>query len=151
MIILDLALPDMDGAEVVERLRAWSSMPIIVLSVRSNEQEKVRLLELGADDYVVKPVGMAELIALFRTALRRQLRSAVGTPKVLAGPLEIDLALRAVTIEGRPLQLSPNEYRLLQVLAQHLGHVVTQQHLLKEVWGPQHADDAHYLRILVRK
>jgi two-component system, OmpR family, KDP operon response regulator KdpE len=151
LVILDLGLPDMDGAEVVERLRSWSSVPIIVLSVRSIEAEKVRLLELGADDYVVKPFGMAELLARARAALRRQARGADGEPIVRAGPLTIDLARRDVNLDGKQVQLSPKEYRLLQVLAQHAGNVVTHQHLLKEVWGIAHADDAHYLRIFVRK
>ena len=151
LVILDLGLPDMDGAEVVERLRAWSNVPIIVLSVRSNEDEKVRLLELGADDYVVKPFGMAELLARARAALRRHTRGSGGEPIVRAGPLTIDLAQRSVSIDDKQVQLSPKEYRLLQVLAQHAGNVVTHHLLLKEVWGIAHADDAHYLRIFVRK
>jgi two-component system KDP operon response regulator KdpE len=151
LIILDLGLPDMDGAEVVERLRGWSAVPIIVLSVRSSEDEKVRLLELGADDYVVKPFGMAELLARARAALRRHTRGAAGEQIVRAGPLTIDLAHRDVSIGGKQVVLSPKEYRLLQVLAQHAGNVVTHQHLLKEVWGIAHAEDAHYLRIFVRK
>ena len=151
LLILDLGLPDMDGAEVVERVRAWSTVPIIVLSVRSSEQEKVRLLELGADDYVVKPFGMAELLARARAALRRQARGSAGEPVVRAGPLSIDLAQRSVSIGGQQIQLSPKEYRLLQVLAQHAGNVVTHQHLLKEVWGVTHLEDAHYLRIFIRK
>ena len=151
LVVLDLGLPDMDGGEVVERLRAWSTVPIIVLSVRSSEDEKVRLLELGADDYVVKPFGMAELLARARAALRRQARGSTGEPIVRAGPLAIDLAQRSVSIGGEQIQLSPKEYRLLQVLAQHAGNVVTHQHLLKEVWGVTHLDDAHYLRIFIRK
>jgi two-component system, OmpR family, KDP operon response regulator KdpE len=151
IVILDLALPDMDGAEIVERLRSWSTVPIIVLSVRSSEEEKVKLLELGADDYVVKPFGVAELLARARAALRREARGAAGEPVVRAGPLVIDFAQRSVSVEGEPVQLSPKEYRLLQVLAQHAGNVVTHQHLLKEVWGVAHTDDAHYLRIFVRK
>jgi two-component system KDP operon response regulator KdpE len=151
LIILDLALPDMDGADVLERLRSWSTVPVIVLSVRSREEEKVRLLELGADDYVTKPFGMAELIARSRAALRRHVRGAQANPVVHAGPLEIDLPSRRVTLGGELLQLSPKEYRLLQVLAQHAGNVVTQQYLLSEIWGKTHANDAHYLRILVRK
>jgi len=151
LVIVDLQLPDIDGAEIVERLRSWSSVPIIVLSVRSSEEEKVRLLELGADDYVVKPFGMAELLARARAALRRQARGAAGEPTVKAGPLTIDLAVRAVSIDGEQVQLSPKEYRLMQILAQHAGNVVTHQHLLKTVWGVTHVEDAHYLRILVRK
>ena len=151
LVIVDLELPDMDGAEIVERLRSWSKVPIIVLSVRSSEDEKVRLLELGADDYVVKPFGMAELLARARAALRRQVPGQQGDPVVTAGPLTIDLAARTVSIDGRAINLSPKEYRLLQVLAQHAGNVVTHLHLLREVWGNAHSDDAHYLRIFVRK
>jgi two-component system KDP operon response regulator KdpE len=138
LVIVDLGLPDMDGAEVVERMR-------------SNEAQKVHLLELGADDYVVKPFGMAELLARVRVALRRQMRAVSGEPTVKAGPLTIDLAARAVMLNDKRLTLTPKEYRLLQVLAQHAGNVVTHQHLLKEVWGSIHVHDTHYLRIFVRK
>ena len=151
LIILDLGLPDMDGAEVVERLRTWCNAPIIVLSVRSSEDEKVRLLELGADDYVVKPFGMAELLARARAALRRHTRGQTGEPVVSAGPITIDFAQRTVAVDGARVQLSPKQYRLLQLLAQHAGNVVTHQHLLKNVWGMTHVNDTHYLRILVRK
>jgi two-component system KDP operon response regulator KdpE len=151
LVILDLALPDTDGASVVERLRSWSGVPIIVLSVRSSEDEKVRLLELGADDYVVKPFGMAELLARGRAALRRQTSTAAGDPVVRVGPLTIDLADRKATIDNVRVQLTPKEFRLLQALAQHAGNVVTHQQLLKEVWGLPHEHDAHYLRIFVRK
>jgi two-component system KDP operon response regulator KdpE len=151
LVILDLGLPDMDGAEVLERLRSWSKVPIIVLSVRAREEEKVRLLELGADDYVVKPFGMAELLARARAALRRQSCSPAGEPVVRVGALTIDLARRQVTLDGNDVQLSPKEYRLLQVLAKHAGNVVTHDHLMREVWGATHLKDTHYLRILVRK
>ena len=151
LVIIDLGLPDMDGSEVVERIRSWSNVPIIVLSVRSNEADKVKLLELGADDYVVKPFGMAELLARVRVALRRQMRAATGEPTVKVGPLTIDLSARAVLLNGSRLTLTPKEYRLLQVLAQHAGNVVTHQHLLREVWGSVHEQDTHYLRIFVRK
>jgi two-component system KDP operon response regulator KdpE len=151
LVILDLGLPDMDGAEVVQRLREWSGVPLIVLSVRSSEEEKVRLLELGADDYVMKPFGMAELLARARAALRRHVRAAKGDPVIRLGVLTIDLANRLVSRAGAPLSLTPKEYRLLQVLAQHAGKVVTHQHLLKEVWGSSHEYDTHYLRIFVRK
>lgn len=151
LIVVDLGLPDQDGSAVVERVRSWSAVPIIVLSVRASEDEKVRLLELGADDYVVKPFGMAELLARARAALRRQARGAQGEPVVQLGPLTVDLAARAVLVDGARVQLSPKEYRLLQLLAQHAGNVVTHQHLLQEVWGARHVHDAHYLRIFVRK
>ena len=151
IVIVDLALPDMDGSRVVEQIRTSSSVPIIVLSVRSSEAEKVRLLELGADDYVVKPFGMAELMARVRVALRRQRRASSGESRVTSGPLTIDLAARAVLLNGTRLTLTPKEYRLLQVLAQHAGNVVTHQYLLKEVWGTIHVHDTHYLRIFMRK
>src|ERR1700739_4242204 len=112
LVILDLGLPDMDGGDVLERLRAWSSVPLIVLSVRANEAEKVRLLDLGADDYVVKPFGMAELLARAHSAMRRQLRSARGEPGVKFGALSIDFTARAVFVNDRRLTLTPKEYRL---------------------------------------
>jgi two-component system KDP operon response regulator KdpE len=151
LVILDLALPDLDGAAVVERLRSWSDVPIIVLSVRSSEAEKIRLLELGADDYVVKPFGMGELLARARAALRRQRTGAVADPVVRVGHLTIDLARRSVAVDGTEVQLTPKEYRLLDVLARHAGNVVSHQQLLKDVWGPSHAHDTHYLRIFIRK
>jgi two-component system, OmpR family, KDP operon response regulator KdpE len=151
LVILDLALPDFDGAEVLQQLRAWSRVPVIVLSVRSSEAEKVRLLELGADDYVVKPFGMAELLARAKAALRRQARGTSGESVVRVDRLKIDLAGRAVYLDDDRLTLTPKEYRLLQILAQHAGNVVTHQQLLKEVWGQQHLNDTHYLRIFVRK
>jgi two-component system KDP operon response regulator KdpE len=151
LVILDLGLPDMDGADVLERLRSWSSVPLIVLSVRGSEDEKVRLLELGADDYVVKPFGMAELLARAHSAMRRQLRVGPGEPVIKFGPLAIDFAARAVSISDQRLTLTPKEYRLLQLLAQHSGNVVTHQFLLREIWGNEHVDDTHYLRIFVRK
>jgi two-component system KDP operon response regulator KdpE len=151
LVILDLGLPDMDGGDVLDRLRAWSTVPLIVLSVRSNEAEKVRLLESGADDYVVKPFGMAELLARAHAAMRRQARASSGEPVVKAGPLTVDLAARIIMINGARVSLTPKEYRLLQILAQHAGNVVTHQYLLKEVWGSPHVHDTHYLRIFVRK
>jgi two-component system KDP operon response regulator KdpE len=151
LVILDLGLPDMDGGDVLERLRAWSSVPLIVLSVRSNEAEKVRLLESGADDYVVKPFGMAELLARAHAAMRRHVRVASGEPVIKIGPITIDLAGRTVNNDGARITLTPKEYRLLQILAQHAGNVVTHQYLLKEVWGSPHMHDTHYLRIFVRK
>src|SRR6202047_358097 len=151
LVILDLGLPDMDGADVLERLRSWSSVPLIVLSVRGGEGEKVRLLEAGADDYVVKPFGMAELVARAHSGMRPQLRAWRGEPVMKFGPLSIDFAARAVFINEGRVALTPKEYRLLQILAQHSGNVVTHQFLLREVWGNEHIDATHFLRIFVRK
>ena len=151
LIILDLALPDLHGTEVLERLRSWSNVPVIILSVVSNEDEKVRLLKAGADDYVVKPFGMAELLARSEAALRRYFKSATQNPIVMAGPLSIDLAGRRVFVNKTPVRLTRKEYRLLHILATHLGLVVTHDHLLKEVWGGNQTDNIQYLRILVRK
>jgi two-component system KDP operon response regulator KdpE len=151
LIILDLRLPDMDGGNVLQQLRSWTRLPVIVLSVRSGEDEKVRLLELGADDYVVKPFGMAELVARARMALRRHALASAGDTVIKCGALEIDLAGRSVAFDGQPLSLTPKEFKLLHVLAQHSGKVVTHQHLLKEIWGPDHSRDGHYLRMFIRK
>ena len=151
LVILDLALPDLDGAEVLERLRAWSSVPVIVLSVRSNEAEKVRLLELGADDYVVKPFGMAELLARARAALRRKTQGTSSESVVTIDRLRIDFAARAAFVDDERLLLTPKEHRLLQMLGKHAGNVVTHHQLLKDIWGPPHVNDTHYLRIFVRK
>jgi two-component system KDP operon response regulator KdpE len=151
LIILDLALPDLDGSQVLERIRSWSSVPIIILSVKSSEMEKVRLFELGADDYVTKPFGMAELLARSKVVLRRKTRATTGDSIVRIDRLKIDLAARNVFVDEDRLTLTPKEYRLLQVLAQHPGNVLTHQELLKEIWGLPHINDTHYLRIVVRK
>jgi two-component system, OmpR family, KDP operon response regulator KdpE len=150
LVILDLGLPDLDGGEILRQLRTWSAVPIIVLSARSSEEEKVRLLELGADDYVVKPFGMAELLARARAALRRRSRGLNADPVVRSGPLQIDLATRTVLLDGKRLALTRKEYQLLQILAQHAGNVVSHPVLLGEIWGPSHVQDSHYLRVLVR-
>ena len=150
LIILDSNLPDIEGSEVLERMRSWSNIPVIVLSIHSDEQEKVRLLKLGADDYVVKPFGISELLARSDAALRRHLRSTNRSPVVRAGPLSIDLVTRSVTLNGRRVQLTRKEYTLLHGLATHVGLVVTHQQLIREIWG-SHAGNIQYLRILVRK
>ena len=151
LIILDLALPDLHGTEVLERLRSWSNVPVIILSVLSNEDEKVRLLQAGADDYVVKPFGMAELLARSEAALRRYYKTATENPVVVAGPLSIDLVNRTVSLSKTPIRLTRKEYRLLHLLATHIGLVVTHDHLLKEIWSGNQRDNIQYLRILVRK
>ncbi|SDS26767.1 response regulator [Bradyrhizobium canariense] len=151
LIILDLALPDLHGTEVLDRLRSWSNVPIIILSVVSGEDEKVRLLQSGADDYVVKPFGMAELLARSEAALRRYFKSATENPVVVAGPLSVDLVSRSVALNKNPIRLTRKEYRLLHVLAIHIGLVVTHDQLLKEIWTGNQRDNIQYLRILVRK
>jgi two-component system KDP operon response regulator KdpE len=151
IIILDLALPDLHGTEVLERLRSWSNVPIIILSVVSNEDEKVRLLQAGADDYVVKPFGMAELLARSDAALRRYFKTATESPIVVAGPLSIDLVGRTVSLNKNQIKLTKKEHRLLHILATHVGLVVTHDHLLREIWSSNQRDNIQYLRILVRK
>jgi two-component system KDP operon response regulator KdpE len=151
LIILDLALPDLHGTEVLERLRSWSNVPVIILSVMAHEEEKVRLLQAGADDYVVKPFGMAELLARSEVALRRYFKSATENPVVIAGPLAVDLVGRTVSVNKNPVRLTRKEYRLLHILATHVGLVVTHDHLLKEIWSGNQRDNIQYLRILVRK
>jgi two-component system KDP operon response regulator KdpE len=151
LIVLDLFLPDLDGAEVLERLRSWSNVPVIMLSVESNEEEKVRLLKMGADDYVVKPFGIAELLARADAALRRYFKSKTEDPVVVAGPISVDLVGRSVFVNDERIQLTRKEYRLLHVLATHLGLVVTHQQLLKDIWGSNQIHNVQYLRILVRK
>jgi two-component system KDP operon response regulator KdpE len=151
IIILDLALPDLHGTEVLDRLRSWSNVPVIVLSVVSGEDEKVRLLQAGADDYVVKPFGMAELLARSEAALRRYFKTATESPVVTAGALSIDLVARTVSLNSNQIRLTRKEYRLLHILATHVGLVVTHDQLLKEIWTGNQRDNIQYLRILVRK
>jgi two-component system KDP operon response regulator KdpE len=151
LIILDLALPDLHGTEVLDRLRSWSNVPVIVLSVVSGEDEKVRLLQAGADDYVVKPFGMAELLARSEAALRRYFKTATESPIVTAGALSIDLVARTVSLNNNQIRLTRKEYRLLHILATHVGLVVTHDQLLKEIWTGNQRDNIQYLRILVRK
>jgi two-component system KDP operon response regulator KdpE len=155
LVILDLSLLDLHGAEVLERLRSWSDVPVIILSVVSNEDEKVRLLQAGADDYVVKPFGMAELLARSEAALRRYFKTATESPIVVAGPLSVDLVHRTVSLNDSQIRLTRKEYRLLHILATHVGLVVTHDQLLKEIWSGNQRDNIRYLiqylRILVRK
>lgn len=151
LIILDLELPDLHGSDVLERIRSWSNVPIIILSVVANEAEKVRLLQAGADDYVVKPFGMAELLARSEAAMRRYFKSVTESPIVIVGPLKVDLVSRMVTLDGAPVKLSRKEYRLLHVLAMHVGLVLTHDQLLKEIWTGYQQENIQYLRILVRK
>src|SRR5260370_15648181 len=151
LIILDLALRDLHGTEVLERLRTWQNGHVIILSVVANENEKVRLLQAGADDYVVKPFGMAELLARSDAALRRYFKSATENPVVVAGPLAVDLVGRTVSLNNNQIRLTRKEYRLLHILATHVGLVVTHDQLLKDIWSGNQRDNIQYLRILVRK
>jgi two-component system KDP operon response regulator KdpE len=151
IVILDLALPDLHGSEVLERLRSWSNVPVIILSVVADEDEKVRLLQAGADDYVVKPFGMAELLARSEAALRRYFKTVTENPVVIAGPLAIDLVGRTVSLNKIQIRLTRKEYRLLHILATHVGLVVMHDQLLREIWSGNQRDNIQYLRILVRK
>src|ERR1700691_421768 len=151
LIILDLNLPDLHGSEVLERIRSWSNVPVIILSIVSDEDEKVRLLQSGADDYVVKPFGMAELLARAEAALRRYFKTATENPIVMAGPLSVDLVGRTVSLNKSQIRLTRKEYRLLHILAMHVGLVVTHDQLLREIWSGNQRDNIQYLRILVRK
>ncbi len=152
LVLLDLGLPDRDGLDLLRQIRDWSEMPIIVLSVRAREAEKVAALEAGADDYVTKPFGMAELVARIRAGLRRRQGSGTAPePVFTVGTLVVDVARRRVSVGGTEVKLSPKEYRLLHHLVRHAGKVVTHDQLLREVWGAAHVEDVHYLRIFMRK
>ena len=147
LIILDLGLPDRDGVDVVRDLRGWSSVPILILSARTDEGDKVAALDAGADDYLTKPFGVAELLARVRALLRRRRMAGDDGPLVAIGDVRVDLARRQVTRGGVELHLTPIEYRLLTLLIANAGRVLTHRQLLKEVWGPSHAEDTHYLRV----
>ncbi|WP_334176663.1 response regulator transcription factor [Pseudoxanthobacter sp.] len=149
VIILDLGLPDMDGKEVIGRLRGWSDVPVIILSARDRESEKIAALDLGADDYVEKPFGIGELTARIRTALRHRQRAGTPPGRLSADGLEIDAERRIVSRDGSPVRLTPKEYDLLLLLARHAGRVVTHHALLTAVWGPAHGEDLHYLRVFI--
>jgi two-component system KDP operon response regulator KdpE len=151
-VILDLGLPDRDGHEVVSGIRSWSPLPIIVLSARTEEQQKIRALDAGADDYVTKPFSVPELLARLRVALRRATQAPDANGGVLQlGAVTIDLARRTATRDGAPLHFTPIEFRLLSALARHAGMVATQRQLLREVWGPEHIDQPHYLRVYMKQ
>lgn len=146
IVILDLGLPDIDGVEVVRLLREWTRTPVIILSVRGSEKDKIAALDAGADDYLTKPFGMGELIARLRAALRRAAHPA-GDPVFTSGDLKVDLTLRLVTVGGREVQLTPNEYDLLRVLVLNAGKVLTHRQLLREVWGAEYGDEFHMLQV----
>lgn len=153
VIILDLGLPGMDGLEVTRRLREWATMPIIVLSARGKENDKIAALDAGADDYLTKPFSVGELLARMRVALRHASQRAGAAPQPVfeAGNLKIDFGRRLVFVEDKQIHLTPIEFKLLATLAKHAGMVITHQQLLREVWGPAYASEAHYLRVYMRQ
>ena len=150
LLVLDLGLPDRDGLEVIRELRTWSAAPVLVLSARSDERDRVTALDAGADDYLTKPFGVPELLARIRALRRRVVKSMEqATPEIRFGDVVLDLARREVTRAGAAVHLTPIEFRLLALLARNAGRVLTQRHLLREVWGPTHIEDGHYLRVFV--
>ena len=151
LLILDIGLPDREGHEVLAELRQWSQLPVIMLSVRDAESEKVRALDNGANDYMTKPFGIQELMARLRALLRNRTGEPEVAPRYDDGHLVVDLARREVMLDGALLALTRKEYAVLAVLLRHAGRVVTQQQLLREVWGPTHTSDSQYLRIVIGK
>lgn len=149
VVVLDLGLPDMDGKEVIGRVRAWSDVPIVVLSARDREAEKISALDRGADDFVNKPFSVGELMARLRAALRHQMQRSGETPVLRIGELEIDVPRRRVLRDGDEVKLTPKEFELLAFLARHAGKVVTHKQILNAVWGPAHEGDTQYLRVYV--
>ncbi len=151
LVILDIGLPDMEGHAVLAELRQWSQLPVLMLSVRDAESEKVRALDHGANDYMTKPFGIQELMARLRALLRNRPGEPERPPRYDDGRLVVDLARREVSLDGLPLALTRKEYAVLALLLRHAGRVVTQQQLLREVWGPTHVGDSQYLRIVIGK
>lgn len=147
LLMVDLGLPDMDGVDVVRNFRHWSSVPILILSARSEEQEKIITLDSGADDYLTKPFGIGELLARVRAVTRRRLQGVEASPKLCFGEVEVDFSRHSVTRNGTPVHLTPIEYRLLGVLLSNAGRIMSHRRLMQEVWGPNHTERAHYLRI----
>ena len=147
LVLLDLGLPDLDGMAVLKELRSWSRKPVVILSARNQERDKVRALDLGADDYLAKPFGAAELLARLRVALRHTLQADLPDPVVSVGGLRIDLERRDISLGGRDIKLTALEYRLLEALVRRNGRVATHRQLLAEVWGPAGEGNNHYLRI----
>jgi two-component system KDP operon response regulator KdpE len=148
LVLLDLGLPDLDGVDVIQRIREWSKVPILVISARGQEQDKVDALDAGADDYVSKPFGTKELLARMRVALRHAaVQDGAESAVYESGKLRVDLAARLVYLDGAEVHLTPNEYKLLAALVRHAGKVLTHRHLLKEVWGPNFVEHTNYLRV----
>ncbi|MFH0803302.1 MAG: response regulator [bacterium] len=150
LVLLDMGLPDLDGQEVIRRLREWTSVPIIILSVREGENDKIQALDSGADDYVTKPFSMGEVLARLRVALRHAAKTE-EEPVLVAGDLSIDLARRHVEVGGREVRLTPTEYGILKNLALNAGKILTHRHLLELIWGKEYAEETHYLRVYVRQ
>jgi len=150
LLLIDLGLPDGDGLKVIRRVRGWSTVPIVVLSARTMEEQKVAALDAGADDYVTKPFSAPELLARLRAALRRDVRGAAPAAQLRLGPLRVDLARRETHGAGGEVHLTPLEYRVLACLARHLGSIVMQRQLIREVWGPERQDDSRSLRVCIR-
>jgi two-component system, OmpR family, KDP operon response regulator KdpE len=148
LILLDLGLPDFDGIEVVKRLREWSQTPVLILSVREHEDDKITALDYGADDYITKPFNMGELLARIRVALRHSAKTE-DEPIFTFGELTIDLAHRLVTITGQEIKLTPIEYDILKNLALHAGRILTHRQLLRTIWGLEYQDETHYLRVYI--
>lgn len=149
LVVLDLGLPDLDGLDFIRRLRAWSTLPILVLSVRASETEKIQALDAGANDYVTKPFGIGELMARVRVLLRKEERRDAPSARFAFPGLRVDLARREVEVDGLPVSLSRKEFALLSLLVSSQGQVLTHDQILREVWGPSHQEDTHYLRVLV--
>jgi two-component system KDP operon response regulator KdpE len=151
LAIVDLGLPDLDGIEVIRGIRGWSPMPILVLSARTQERSKIDALDAGADDYVTKPFGVGELLARVRAALRHATRSGSGESVLRLGGVIVDFERRVASRDGAEIRLTPIEFRLLALLAKHVGMVVTHRQLLAQVWGPTHENDTHYLRVYMKQ
>lgn len=149
IVLLDLGLPDGDGKDVIRRAREWSDVPIVVLSAREREAEKIEALDLGADDYVNKPFNVGELLARMRTALRHRMQRKAETPVLRVGDLEVDSVRHRATRAGAEIKLTPKEFELLSFLARHAGRVVTHKQILTAVWGPAHTEDTQYLRVYI--
>jgi two-component system KDP operon response regulator KdpE len=147
LILLDLGLPDQDGLTVTQRLREWASIPVIVISARGREEDKINALDAGADDYVTKPFGVGELLARIRVALRHRSVSASGSSQFSSGDLRVDLNRRQVFVADKEIHLTPIEYKLLTTLIKHAGRVLTHRQLLRDVWGPNSSDQTQYLRV----